>query len=182
VLALQRMAGNRAVAGLMRDVAVGGAVSTPHTRAPARLRVTITGHKQGRFKGSGANGSIEAWSFHLGVVSPRDRATGSASGARQYKQITFKKAFDAASPQLMTALSSNETLDQVRIEFLPSKEASAAGDSVVETIVLTNAAVASFDQDSDDDSDAVSLTFETIQMTNVPGATSASDTWRDRGQ
>jgi len=35
------------------------------------------------------------------IVSPRDSATGQASGKRQHKPVTFVKEWGAASPQLM---------------------------------------------------------------------------------
>jgi type VI secretion system Hcp family effector len=181
VVALQRMAGNRAVAGLMRDAsATGGAVSA---HPASKMRITIKGRVQGAFKGSARDGAIEAWSFHFGAVSPHDLASGESTGKRRYKAVTFKKALDAASPQLMDALANNEVLDQVRIEFI-STQTNAAGVPAgpQETIVLKNASVASFDQDSDDSSDSVSLMFESFEMSNLPGKTSAADAWHDPAQ
>lgn len=178
LLALQRMAGNRAVAGLMREPTAGGAAGA-HPRSPAKLRITIKGAKQGPFKGTGRDGTIEGWGFHLGIVSPRDAATGEASGKRRYKTITFKKPLDGASPLLMNALTENESLG-VRIEFVSTESPSGgAAAAIQETIVLTDAAVASFDQDSDDSSDSVSLVFDTIEMRNEPGGTSSADHWSE---
>jgi type VI secretion system Hcp family effector len=177
------MAGNRAVAGLMRQATgsrtgTTGTTTQTHGREPTQMLVTITAHKQGRLKGTGKDGAIEAWSFHLAVSMPTDVATGQPSGARQYKVVKFKKPLDGASPQLMNALINNENLDEVKFEFLPNdKTASGAAKESFETIVLTNATVASLEQDSDESSDFVSLTFESIQMSNSANKTTASDQW-----
>lgn len=179
MLSVQRMAGNRAVAGLMR-APTGSSSSTPvPTRGgpKSKLLVTVTGAKQGAFKGGGKDGAIEAFGFHMSVVAPKDVATGQASGKRQHKAITFKKPLDASSPQFLTAIDNNETLPTVTIRFVGADAQGKEGD--VETVVLTNASVASFDQSDDEsgDVDTVALTFEKIEMTNVPGKTSSSDSW-----
>jgi type VI protein secretion system component Hcp len=83
---------------------------------------------------------------------------------------------DAASPQLLTALTTNEPLE-VRIEFVGGQTRTGASEGDVETIVIKDAAVASFDQDSDDgdNTDSVSLTYQSSEMNNVPGKTTAKD-------
>jgi type VI secretion system Hcp family effector len=183
VLSLQRMAGNRAVAGLMRQPTGTGKATPTHGREPTQMLVTISAHTQGKLKGTGKDGAIEAWSFHLAVTRPTDVATGQASGARQYRTIKFKKPLDGASPQLMNALVNNETLDEVRFDFLPNDKATAgAPKASFETIVLKNAAVASLEQDSDESSDYVSLTFESIEMSNSTEKTTASDKWSSGAQ
>jgi type VI secretion system secreted protein Hcp len=172
VLALQGMAGNRAVAGLMRS-------PTPHSRTKAKMLVRIKGRKQGVFKGTGPEGAIEGFKFEMEITSPRDVSTGQAAGKRQHKALTFQKPMDAASPMLMQALVSNEVLDEVRIEFV-SRDDTAGTAKTVETIVLKNAAVAALKQASDDDdsdTDTVSLIYEAIEITNNQSNTSASDDW-----
>jgi type VI secretion system secreted protein Hcp len=180
------MAGNRAVAGLMRSPGgtegtggtggTGGAGANPGARGT--VQITIKGEKQGVFKGPLTHGAIEASKFHMGVVSPHDVATGQASGRRLYKAITFKKQLDATSPQLLNALATNETLE-VRIEFIGGKTSTGAAEGDVETIVIKNVSVAAFDQDSDDgnSTDTVSLTYQSIEMRNEPGKTTANDQW-----
>jgi type VI protein secretion system component Hcp len=45
--------------------------------------------------------------------------------------------------------------------------------------VIKNVSVAAFDQDSDDgnSTDTVSLTYQSIEMRNEPGKTTANDQW-----
>jgi type VI secretion system Hcp family effector len=174
VLNLQRMAGNRAVAGLMRSPQTAGATKS-------KLSISITGEKQGAFKGTGPNGAIQASHFHLGIVAPVDVATNARSGQRRSKPITFKKPFDASSPQFMQAIDTNEKLTTVTINFLAAN--GSGQETVTETITLQGAAVVGFDQDDDDGAslETVTLTYESMVMTNPSGGTSASDSTGQSG-
>jgi type VI secretion system secreted protein Hcp len=115
--------------------------------AEQKLYVSIVGSRQGRFNGesSGKTWKSPILSATLGdgIVSPRDTATGQASGKRQHQPLSFltdlqafrdlatgqasgkrqhkpiviTKNWGAASPQLFQALVSNEVL-RVVIEFV----------------------------------------------------------------
>src|ERR1700740_1396617 len=85
--------------------------------------VTIKGQKQGQFKGEGtAPKRKDKWipisSFEYEVVSPRDAATGQPAERRHHKPVTVVKEWGAATPQIFTALTTNETLPEVELEFL----------------------------------------------------------------
>ena len=85
--------------------------------------VSIEGEAQGKFKGEAAfskfgAGKITGVSFFMETVSPRDVATGQASGKRQHKPIRFTKEWGAASPQIYQALVTNEVLKSVLFEFV----------------------------------------------------------------
>jgi type VI secretion system secreted protein Hcp len=178
VLSLQRMAGNRAVAGLMRSPT--DAAPTTRHKQTKKLEVAVVGEKQGAFKGTGHNGAIEAYGFHMSVVAPKDAASGAASGKRIHKAITFKKPLDGSSPQFLTAIDTNEVLTHVTIRFVGTD--SKGSDEELETVTLTNASLASFDQDDDDGSDVetVSLTYEKLEMSSPVGKTSSQDEWDPR--
>jgi len=181
VVALQRMAGNRAVAGLMRDAAPGaGGGGAAHPGS--RVLVKVKAQRQGAIRGTTQDGSFSAWEFKWGVRSPRDAATKQPSGVRQFKSLSFRKAIDAASPQLMQALVSNEVLDEVRVQIFSAQAGPNGAAAVNETIVFKNCGVAAMDQDSEDSSDAVTLVFESFQLVNEPGATSAADSIQTRAQ
>src|SRR5262249_1750627 len=78
--------------------------------------VSIQGAKQGKFKGEGAHAHknvIPAHSFSYEVISPRDVATGQATGKRQHSPVTISKEWGAASPQLFQAAVTNEPLQSV---------------------------------------------------------------------
>ena len=153
--------------------------------------VSIEGKQQGKFKGESAfsklaTGKITGVSFSTETISPRDVATGQASGKRQHKPVRFTKEWGAASPQLFQALVSNEVLKSVLFEFV---HPDAKGVEVVHyTIKLTNASVArvasSLDLASRTGSrfdghelEQIELTFETIEIEDKVGNTTASDDW-----
>jgi type VI secretion system secreted protein Hcp len=161
--------------------------------------VTIKGRKQGQFKGEGLeagiegegatskNGRIAGIRFFSETSSPRDAATGQASGRRQHKPILITKEWDAASPQLYKALVENEILDSVLFEFV--KTNAQGQEFVYHTIKLTNANVSDIKAYLDltdttgDAYDAheledVSFTFQKIEIENKEGKTSAADDWR----
>jgi type VI secretion system secreted protein Hcp len=79
------------------------------------------GATQGDFKGDSLNprrtGRIDGLDFEPEIESPRDPATGQASGKRQWKPIAIVKRWSASSPQFLQALATNEVLSTVDLEF-----------------------------------------------------------------
>jgi type VI secretion system secreted protein Hcp len=152
--------------------------------------VTIVAQKQNVLgaatKRPGACGSkIEATSFSYGVISPRDAATGMATGRRQHKPVRIKKEWSSASPQLFQALVSNELLTSVTLDFvLPDP---ATGQMLLDhSIKLTNAFITSIEHASDtyqsneqpsrlNATETVELTFQKIELIDSKGQTSATD-------
>ena len=84
--------------------------------------LTITG-RLGTFTGDGTNSDgikddkIRGLSYDLEVVSPRDIASGQASGKRQYKPLIVTKEWGASSPQILRAAATNELLPAVQLQF-----------------------------------------------------------------
>lgn len=184
LFALQSAIGNRASASLLREAATSSSPSASIRRGNKRAYVTIEGTKQGKFKGSalikGREEAIEISKYRLGAQQTREVVSGKATGKRQYQAISFKKAVDAASPQLMQALATNETLKTVRFQFYgPSID--GGQDRVYQTVTLTNASVHSWVQDFEgdsaggDDGETVELVFEDIKLESNTGSTSAED-------
>jgi type VI secretion system secreted protein Hcp len=156
-----------------------------------QIYVTITGRTQGTFKGEGKKGNanrIPVVSYEYEVDSLRDPGTGQATGRRQHKPVVFSKEIDAASPEIFTALVDSEVLTEVVFEFL---KVSQSGKETVEfKVTLTNAGVGVFRQTTSIgqkggpavDSrplEEVSLTFQKIELEDLPGQTDASDDWLD---
>jgi type VI secretion system secreted protein Hcp len=157
--------------------------------------VTIDGAKQGHFKGSAAaDGSEKAGSkdkisgirFRYEVSSPRDTATGQVSGKRQHKPVTFTKRWDAASPQILSALYTNEVLKSVLFEFVRTDAQGA--EEIFHTVKLVNAAVsavgsyvdltdASGDPYDANEMEDVTLAFQRIEVESRSGGTMAADDW-----
>ncbi len=158
--------------------------------------VTIEGTKQGKFKGESAGvrkagarakaGKIAGVRFLFETTSPRDAATGHASGKRQYKPIQITKEWDPTSPQLFQALVNNEVLKSVLFEFV--KTDPKGQEFVYHTIALTNATVSNIksyldltdttgDPYDTHELEDVSFTFEKIEIENKEAKTAAVDSW-----
>jgi type VI secretion system secreted protein Hcp len=103
----------------------------------------IEGTEQGPFKGEPAHQGSDQWipimQFNQSMQSPRDSATGQASGKRRHEPIKITKEWGAASPQLQRALATNEVLKEVVFEFVRTN--ARGREEVYETIKLTNALV-----------------------------------------
>jgi type VI secretion system secreted protein Hcp len=144
--------------------------------------VTIEGSKQGKFKGDSKRRAhkdqIVGLAFDYEVSAPYDAASGQATGKRQHEPVTITKRWGAATPQLFQALTTNEDLKMVLIEFV---QTTAQGTEVVyHTVKLINARVAAIHQYADADvreAKDVSFTFQKIEISNKSGGTSASDDW-----
>lgn len=159
--------------------------------------VGIKGHNQGVFKGEGPPQSklkdkILGLSFSYEVKSPRDAATGQASGKRQHSPIKIVKEWGAATPQIFQALTTNEVLPEVTLEFLRTN---ANGEEYVYyRIKLTNASVSNIRQFSTDPPEGgssakhqgaagykqmeeVSFTFQKIELENADAKIATQDDW-----
>jgi type VI protein secretion system component Hcp len=134
VFALQSAIGNRASASLMREAAPSSSstASSPG-RGDKQAYIRITGEKQGKFKGSsgikGREDDIPITTYNMGIKSPRDAASGQATGKRQHQGVSFTKALDETSPQFMEAMASNETLKEVTITFYRPSRDREGGDT-----------------------------------------------------
>jgi type VI secretion system secreted protein Hcp len=155
-----------------------------------QLYVSIEATRQGRLKGEsqsrGEKGRIAGVRFTMETVSPRDVATGQASGKRQHKPILLTKEWGAASPQLYAALVANEVLKSVVFEFV--KTDARGQETVFHRITLTNAAVSGVKSylDLTDTSggpfdgrtlEDVSFVYQKVAIENLEGKTSAVDDW-----
>jgi type VI secretion system secreted protein Hcp len=124
--------------------------------------VAITGKKQGAFA------PITLTGISHEIVSPRDSASGQATGKRQHKPITIIKEWGPSTPMLLQALTTNESLTSVLIGLLRDGKPIA-------TIKLTNASVASYS--SHGLSESWSFTYQKITWTWLDGGITAEDDW-----
>ena len=154
--------------------------------------VTVEGTKQGKFKGEGMKDKhkekIAGLAFEYSVVSPRDLATGQASGKRQHHPIKITKEWGASTPQLFTACTTNEVLKEVHFEFL--KTDANGEETVFYTVKLTNASVSHIAQFTSPHEgsggakseptkflESIEFTFQKIEIESKTGKTSAMDDW-----
>jgi type VI secretion system secreted protein Hcp len=162
-----------------------------------QAHVSVKGKKQGQYKGEGIQDKRkDKWmpvlAFANEILSPRDVATGQASGKRQWKPVKIVKEWGAASPQALQSCSTNEVLTEVNFEF--TKTNPNGEEYVYQTIKLTNATIAQIRRftGSEDDSEGTSrhtaaddtmeleewaFTFQKIEVEDKDGKTSFMDDW-----
>ena len=85
------------------------------------ITVTTEGTKQGKFRGESVRGKFndrsELAGYLMEIISPRDPASGLATGKRINQPVVLLKASGGSSPQYMQALVQNELLKKVVIDF-----------------------------------------------------------------
>src|SRR6202521_3097741 len=108
--------------GGFRSLAGQRTINAAAAPAHVTLYVKVVGKKQGTFKGDGLTSRAHldqmlASAFDYGLVSPRDLATGQASGKRQHKPVVITKEWGPSMPQFLEAAATNEQLTKVTMEF-----------------------------------------------------------------
>lgn len=162
--------------------------------AAVSILADIDGTKQGRFKADSPKG-IAATKLIYEVKSPRDMATGQASGRRQYGPLCITKEVGASSPQFFQATVTNEVLKSALFRFMrtnPNGE-----EYVYYSLKLTNATVSNYKQMSGyadpsvtsakttslydtHNQEEVCFTFQRIEVQSTDGKTMAMDDWMAR--
>jgi type VI secretion system secreted protein Hcp len=149
--------------------------------------ISIKGLKQGQFKGDqpdriGRADWMMGTAFTQELSQPRDEHTGLPTGKRQWKPIQFTKQWGAASPQILQALATNETLNPVIFEF--TRTTPDGKEQVYQTITLTNATIVNVSRTLGADEpqqihgneiEVVELTFQKITMQDTAGGTMFTD-------
>jgi type VI secretion system secreted protein Hcp len=143
----------------------------------------ITG-RDGPITGEGREGSVMVLGFEHEIVSPRDPASGQATGRRQHKPVRIVKPIDKSSPLLYRALATNEVLPTVEFRF---RRPTDKGAAVYYTVTLTNASISSVRQwkpntrdlsaDRAGDLEEVSFIYRTITWRYEDGGIEHTDTW-----
>ena len=157
---LARRVAGIAVVGLAATITLGATrAQQPTTITEERLRellaagptnftISVEGTKQGVFKGESTRpmqqGKIAGVAFYYGVKSGREAGSGLATGRRTQSGITFTKAIDGTTLQFYQAMTTNEILKSVVIEFWGTKP--NGSEAVFYTIKLTNATVSGIEQ------------------------------------
>jgi type VI secretion system secreted protein Hcp len=142
----------------------GPAGSAP--ASPDAIAGTLSAHglQQGNF-GTG----LEITGVSHEIVSPRDAASGQATGKRQHKPFTITKKIDKSSPLFLRSIFTNETLTSVLIGLLlPSGETMA-------TVELENTHVT--DRQQHGDTETISFVYQKITWIWTDGNVTAEDDW-----
>jgi type VI secretion system secreted protein Hcp len=157
---------------------------------PYQVYATVTAAKQGVFKGDstqkGREGKIRVIAVSYGVVSPRDPASGLATGKRTQQPLVFSLNWDGCSPQFFSAAYTNENLTTVLFEYYGTDKTGM--ERLDHTVKLTNASIAEIREayaattptgtPDGNDVQTVSLTFQKIEITNTVGSITAVDDWQ----
>jgi type VI secretion system secreted protein Hcp len=138
--------------------ASGSAAGDPNAVAGT---MTVTGNGFG-------SGAIALTGYSHEIVSPRDLASGQATGKRQHKPLTITKQLDASSPLLLKAAVDNQTLSSILIGLLQNGQQ-------VATVKLTNASIS--DYTANGDTEHWSFTYQKITWTWLDGNVTAQDDW-----
>lgn len=109
----------------------------------------LTSEAQGEIKGSvtqaGREDSIMVIGYSHEVDSPRDAASGLATGKRQHKPLIVTKEIDRSTPLLMRALINNENITDMELWFWqPSR---SGKEFHYYTIRLQNARIVNIQQE-----------------------------------
>lgn len=149
------------------------------------ISMTVESMVQGKFMAESMRAKavekankIDVVSVASELTSPRDIASGLATGKRQHKPLTIVKQSGASSPQFFRAAISNENLKKVVIEFYKA-DGRTGQEALFYTITLEDASVANFRQYSTDTNlfDEIKLTFRKITVESATGKTAATDDW-----
>jgi type VI secretion system secreted protein Hcp len=113
----------------------------------------VKAEKQGNIKGGviqkGREGWIEVIESSHSIVSPRDAASGQATGKRAHKPMRLRFYYDQSVPMWYSALTYNESIKSLTLRYFSPNKLGSQGGAGVETetytIVLTNAFVSQID-------------------------------------
>jgi type VI secretion system secreted protein Hcp len=114
-------------------------------------------------------GTAAVLAFDFGTETPRDAATGQASGRRQHAPITLVRQTDSASPLLLQALAGGtvglvvgtDTFILHGVSVVSSKHVVVKGPTSLDTHEL----------------EQIMFTFQKIEVSNVSRGKSATDNW-----
>ena len=105
--------------------------------------LVLKGKKQGIIKGSvtqkGKEGQIAVYAVEHNISSPRDSASGQATGKRVHRPLTITKEIDVSTPLLHKALVDNENIVEFSLFFWAP--GSQGKEIQYYTIKLTNASI-----------------------------------------
>jgi type VI secretion system secreted protein Hcp len=143
----------------------------------------LAGVKQGEIRGSvtqkGREGKIAVIAVSHEIVSPRDPASGQATGKRQHRPLVITKELDRSSVPLRQMLVGNEAAKDWELQlFRPSPTTGTEAQYL--TIRLTNAAIASIEMQMPNNRDPDLTNRETFEEVAFV-YTKIEWTWTDGG-
>ena len=158
-----------------------------------KLKGQIQGDIKGSVRQKGREGKILVIAAEHQIVSPRDPASGLATGRRQHMPFMVTKEIDASSPLLYSMLVKNENITEFELQcWAPQTKAGAGTGAEVQhyTVKLSNAALCEirFEMPNNRDPalvklagfEVLSFTYGKIQWLWTAGGITAEDDWDTR--
>jgi len=157
----------------------------------------VTGERSGVVKGpvtdiaKGKNGGISLLGVEHGIVSPRDAASGLATGKRLHHPIVVTKAVDRTSPLFYSFITTNESLTVAELHFFGTDDSSglmSGRETELYTITMKKAFVSRIDVAAQVDEKAdpaarllmterISFVYDSIEWKWINGGIAAQDAW-----
>lgn len=154
----------------------------------AAITMSVKGQKQGQIDGGapgnlkGADKHFQLMYFQSAIISPRDPQSGLPTGQRMHEGVEVVGRNCKGVPPLWTAISTNETLDPVVIDFW-SQHGAGAGvtQAIYYYITLSKASIASLEHMTSEVDGTLffraRFTYQKIQWDWKQGGITASDDW-----
>lgn len=160
------------------DISVEKTGVTVESKAIAYITIDAT--KQGKFKGNVQGGQkSEIIDFNYSLTQPIDQASGMATGKIKHGALTVTMKNGPSTPQVLQALSTNETLKSVFIEFTRTQPDGTS--FIYYTVKLINAHITRINQSTYRNEavpkqgglplDEISFVFQRIEMEQKDGNT-----------
>ena len=133
----------------------------------------------------GRTDTIECFYFESGIMTPRDAASGRATGRRQYAPLKVRKRIDKASPLIAKALTNNEKCTGTFSFFRPDNKGkdevfytiTIGGAFISDVTVIVPDTLASSAKDAREAYEEVTFTFDSISWEHPVGKTRHDDSW-----
>ena len=149
--------------------------------------MSAEGKLQGKFKGevlkAGQANKVELTNFTFEVSAPFDMTTGASTGKRSRPPITVVKEFGSASLQFQQAITNNENIKTIIIEFYATNRNGV--ESLINTITLTNCKIVSINQNvnkarssatlKDGLTEQIKFVYQQIEMKDATGFITTDD-------
>lgn len=160
----------------------------------AYLRVIMDPKQAVRFRDSGKDGTIELVAVEHAVISPRDSASGMATGKRQHLPIAVTKVPDQNSPFFYESLARNREIPELDLLFFGSDDRGgllAGRETNLYTISMTKAFVSRIDFTGREDREAkadmrfplterIAFVYDSIRWEWLPSKTAAEDNFNSK--
>jgi type VI secretion system secreted protein Hcp len=150
-----------------------------------KLKSKRLGEIKGGVSQAGRQNQIAVIGVSHDIVSPRDPASGQASGKRMHKPLVITKELDKATPLLFQVLTNGDVLTEFELHFIGTKPNGT--EAHIYTMKLTNAMIASIHFEKANmripanaalkDFEVIAFTYESIEWTFVDGGITAQDDW-----